>query len=380
MVVYVILVTNRSRLVPIATNRVQVIKADFRFGLQYRILPCRWIHQKSVRPPDPPRVSIVIPLFNERDNVKELADSVAEVMDTAGISYEIIMVDDGSSDGTIDLLCDLQRTHPCIRIVQFRRNFGQTAALAAGFDHAVGQIIIPLDGDLQNDPADIPPMIEKLNEGYDVVSGWRKHRKDKLLSRKIPSWIANYLIGKITGVVLHDYGCTLKAYRREVVQHIKLYGEMHRFIPALAKWSGASVTELEVNHRPRLHGVTKYGLSRTVKVLLDLVTVKFLGTFSTKPLHVFGGIGLISLLCSMLTGMIVIYQKWFHQTDMSGNPLLLITTLLIMMCVQFLLMGLLAELMVRTYHESQGKPTYVIRRVIEPTQDNPDSGKERRNV
>ena len=327
-----------------------------------------------------PHVSIVVPLFNERDNVKELAGSIAEVMDAAGMSYEIIMVDDGSSDGTVDLLCDLQRTYPHIRIVQFRRNFGQTAALAAGFDHAAGQIVIPLDGDLQNDPADIPRMIEKLNEGYDVVSGWRKHRKDKLFSRKIPSWIANFLISKITGVVLHDYGCTLKAYRREVVQHINLYGEMHRFIPALAKWSGASVTELEVNHRPRLHGVTKYGLSRIVKVLLDLVTVKFLGSFSTKPIHVFGGIGLVSLLCSMVTGMIVIYQKWVYHTDMSGNPLLLITALLIMMCVQFLLMGLLAEMMARTYHESQNKLTYVIRRVIEPNQDNPASGKDPLNV
>ncbi|MCH9022333.1 MAG: glycosyltransferase family 2 protein [Planctomycetes bacterium] len=342
--------------------------------------PIKMDSSKNRQPAGPPRVSIVVPLFNERDNITELTDNITSVMDADGVPYEIIMVDDGSSDDTIELLCDLQKKHPCIRIVQFRRNFGQTAAIAAGFDHARGQIIIPLDGDLQNDPADIPRLIEKLNEGYDVVSGWRKNRKDKLLTRKIPSWIANYVIGKITGVKLHDYGCTLKAYRREVIQHINLYGEMHRFIPALAKWSGATVTELEVNHRPRIHGVTKYGLSRTVKVILDLVTVKFLGTFSTKPLHVFGGIGILSMLFSMITGAIVIYQKWFHQADMSGNPLLLITALLIMMSVQFLLMGLLAELMVRTYHESQDKPTYVIRRVIEPTKDKPYSGKERRNV
>ena len=321
-------------------------------------------------------VSIVTPLFNERDNVGELVESVGAVMDAAGIKYELILVDDGSTDGTLEQLRELQKTRQYMMIIQFRRNFGQTAALAAGFDHARGEVIVPLDGDLQNDPADIPRLVAKLEEGYDVVSGWRKKRQDKLLTRKIPSWIANKMIGIITRVKLHDYGCTMKAYRHEVVEQLNLYGEMHRFIPALAHWSGAQVTEMEVNHRRRQRGQTKYGLSRTLKVVLDLVTVKFLGTFSNRPLHVFGGVGLLTLLFSFFSGAAVIYQKYISaaKVDISGNPLFTLTFMLLMKSVMFLLMGLLAEMMCRTYHESQNKPTYVIRKIYEPAAPAQDSG------
>ena len=318
-----------------------------------------------------PLVSIVVPLFNERENVADLIDSIATVMDSNGITYEMIMVDDGSSDGTVELLAELQPQRPAMRVIEFRRNFGQTAAMAAGFDHARGDVIVPLDGDLQNDPADIPHLLEKLQQGYDVVSGWRKDRKDKLITRKLPSWIANYIIGRITGVRLHDYGCTLKVYRREVVQHTKLYGEMHRFIPALAKWTGARVTEMPVNHRPRTRGKTKYGLNRTFKVVLDLVTVKFLGSFSTKPLHVFGGVGIGTLMLSFVSGLVLLYQKFISAEHLSlnRNPLLVVCPILMVMGVQFLLMGLLAEMMARTYHESQNKATYVIRRILQTTDD-----------
>ena len=287
-------------------------------------------------------------------------------MNSSGMKFELIMVDDGSTDQTVEVLERLQATQPFMRVVELRRNFGQTAAMAAGFDHAAGDVIVPMDGDLQNDPADIPRMVAKLDEGFDVVSGWRRDRKDKLLTRKVPSWLANWLIGRITGVRLHDYGCSLKAYRKEVAEHTKLYGEMHRFIPALASWAGARVTEMVVNHRPRTRGKTKYGLSRTFKVLLDLITVKFLGSFSTKPLHVFGGIGMLSLLGAMVSGLAVLYHKFISEPplSMNRNPLLIVASILAVMSVQFLLMGLLAEMMARTYHESQNKPTYVIRRII----------------
>ncbi|KPK73579.1 MAG: glycosyl transferase [Phycisphaerae bacterium SM23_30] len=313
-------------------------------------------------------VSVVAPLYNECDNVVELVESVSEVMSRSGSGYELILIDDGSTDGTLEELLEVQKRRPYVKVIQFRRNFGQTAALAAGFDHATGEVIVPLDGDLQNDPGDIPRLMAKLQEGYDVVSGWRRKRKDRLLSKKIPSWGANKLIGFITGVKLHDYGCTMKAYRREVVDHLNLYGEMHRFIPAIAHWSGARVTEMEVNHRRRRRGRTKYGLSRTLKVILDLVTVKFLGTFGNRPLHVFGGVGLLALLFSFLSGAVVIYQKYVSadKVDVSGNPLFTLTFMFLMMSVMFLLMGLLAEMMCRTYHESQNKPTYVIRKIYEP--------------
>ena len=315
----------------------------------------------------PRKVSLIVPLFNERDNVSELAATVETVMDASGMSYELLMIDDGSTDGTGELLRQLQKMHPHLKIIQFRRNFGQTAAMAAGFKHARGEVIVPLDGDLQNDPADIPKLIARLEEGYDVVSGWRRKRQDTLFSRIIPSRLANFLIGAITGVKLHDYGCTLKAYRKEVVEHLNLYGEMHRFIPAIAHWTGARVTEVEVNHRPRARGRTKYGLSRTIKVILDLVTVKFLGSFSTKPLHIFGGIGMLSLLASFLSGAVVLYQKFLliPSLAMNRNPLLILTAMLMMMSAQFLLMGLMAEMLCRTYHESQNKPTYTILKIYE---------------
>lgn len=311
-------------------------------------------------------ISIVVPLLNECENVSELIDSIVAVMGEVSVKYELIMVDDGSTDDTIEVLQRLGQTEPHLKIIQLRRNFGQTAAISAGFDHAQGEVIITLDGDLQNDPTDIPRLLAKLEEGYDVVSGWRRSRKDPLITRKIPSQAANFIIGKLTGVKLHDYGCTFKAYRREVVEHINLYGEMHRFIPAIASWSGARVTEIEVNHHPRRRGTSKYGLNRTVKVLLDLVTVKFLGSFSTKPLHIFGSMGLVALMLSILSSVVMLYQKFFSSSplSMNRNPLLTMTAMLLMMSVQFLLMGLLAEMMCRTYHESQKKPTYVIRRII----------------
>ena len=324
-------------------------------------------------------ISIVVPLLNERDNVEQLVDEITTTMTETALRYELIMVDDGSTDDTVAVLEKIHPAHPLMRIIAFRRNFGQTAAMAAGFEHARGDVIVPLDGDLQNDPADIPRMVAQLQEGYDVVSGWRKHRKDKVWTRKIPSWVANWLIGRITGVKLHDYGCSLKAYRKDIVAHMHLYGEMHRFIPAIARWYGARVTEMEVNHRARTRGVAKYGLSRTFKVVLDLVTVKFLGSFSTKPLHIFGGIGLISMFGALISGAAALYQKFCtpYHLALNRNPLLILTTLLIMMSIQFLFMGLLAEMLARTYHESQSKPIYVIRRIIEPPLTNTaDQGPE----
>ncbi|MBN1846479.1 MAG: glycosyltransferase family 2 protein [Sedimentisphaerales bacterium] len=319
------------------------------------------------------KISIVVPLLNERDNVRELLERIRQAMAPSGWEYELVLVDDGSTDGTPQLCAELSRGRPEVKIVELRRNFGQTAALAAGFDHSSGQVIVPLDGDLQNDPADIPHLVTRLQEGYDVVSGWRRRRQDKLLTRKVPSWVANFLIGWITKVRLHDYGCTLKAYRRDVVDHLRLYGEMHRFIPALASWSGARVTEMEVGHHPRTRGRTKYGLNRTIKVVFDLITVKFLGTFSTKPLHIFGGIGLFTFFMGFLSGLCVIYQKYISPTHlaMNRNPLLVLTAMLMPMSVMFLLMGLLAEMMCRTYHESQNKPTYVIRSIRQPGRESP---------
>jgi len=318
------------------------------------------------------KVSIVVPLYNEKENVSALVEAITEAMEPVDYRWELILVDDGSTDGTVQILEELQKGHPYMKVIEFRRNFGQTAAMAAGFNYAVGEVVVPMDGDLQNDPADIPRLVAKLEEGYDVVSGWRKKRKDKLFTRRIPSQIANKLIGWITQVKLHDYGCTMKAYRREVVNHLNLYGDMHRFLPALAHWSGAKVTEMEVNHRHRQRGQTKYGLGRTLRVVLDLVTVKFLGTFSNRPLHFFGGVGLWALFLSFLSGLVVVYMKFTSrsfQTPMNRNPLLILTVMLILMGVQFLLMGLLAEMMCRTYHESQDKPTYVIRRIIETDEE-----------
>ncbi|OHB61146.1 MAG: glycosyl transferase [Planctomycetes bacterium RBG_19FT_COMBO_48_8] len=311
-----------------------------------------------------PEVSVVVPLLNEQDNIQPLYEQIKEALDGKS-SYEIVFVDDGSTDDSINILSRLQKADARIRIIRFRKNFGQTAALSAGFTHARGKIIAAIDGDLQNDPADIPKMIDKLHEGYDVVSGWRKKRHDKALTRLLPSKIANWLIAKITGVKLHDFGCTLKAYRREVLAETKLYGEMHRFIPALASWSGARIAEVIVNHRPRTAGAAKYGLERIVKVILDLITVKFLLSFSTKPNQLFGGWGVLALFLGSTSAVAVILMKILRGTDMTGNPLLYLSILFFVVGIQFILMGLLAELLVRTYHESQNRPIYVIKEILE---------------
>ncbi|MHC4455890.1 MAG: glycosyltransferase family 2 protein [Planctomycetota bacterium] len=319
-------------------------------------------------------VSVVVPLFNEKDNIGPLYDQIKESL-SDNYSYEIIFVDDGSNDNSFTILSQLQKTDNRVRVIRFRKNFGQTAALSAGFTHARGNIIVAIDADLQNDPADIPEMLAKLKEGFDVVSGWRKKRHDNIITRLLPSIVANWLISKITGVKLHDFGCTLKAYRREILVETKLYGEMHRFLPALASWSGARICEMVVNHRPRTAGVAKYGLGRTLKVILDLITVKFLGSFSTKPIYIFGTLGFVSALGAVASGLVVVYQKYAHNFSMNRNPLLVLTALLITATIQFILMGLLAELLVRTYHESQNRPTYVIKEMI--LQSPADNGDEK---
>ena len=317
-------------------------------------------------------ISVVVPLLNEKDNLTTLHREITETMTgkfCSKYSYEILFVDDGSNDGSFDLLRDIQTDDPLVRVISFRRNFGQTAAMSAGFEHCRGEIIVAMDADLQNDPADIPSLIDKVNEGYDIVSGWRKDRKDKAITRRLPSQVANFIIRRITHVDIHDFGCTLKAYKREILQEMRLYGEMHRFIPAVAKWSGARVGEVEVNHRARGAGDTKYGLSRTYKVVLDLITVQFLGSYSTKPLYVFGRWGMFSGIFSVLMFALVIYQKIQYNFSMNRNPLLILATMLFTASIQFVMMGLLAELLVRTYHESQNRPTYVIKEILQSTDE-----------
>ena len=311
-------------------------------------------------------LSIVVPVLNEADNLKTLYEQITRTV-SSRYSYEIIFIDDGSSDNSFTVLSEIHQNDSRVRVVRFRRNFGQTAALSAGFEHARGRIIVPLDADGQNDPADIPKLLEKLSEGFDIVSGWRRKRHDAVLTRKVPSWAANWLISNITGVKLHDFGCTLKAYRASSLKEIRLYGEMHRFIPALASWSGEKVTELVVNHRPRTHGTAKYGIGRTFKVLLDLITIKFLMSFSTKPIYIFGGLGVLSILGAGLSGAAVLYQKFISAShlSMNKNPLLVLTAIFINASIQFILMGLLAELLVRTYHESQDRPIYTIEKILE---------------
>jgi glycosyltransferase involved in cell wall biosynthesis len=309
-------------------------------------------------------ISIIVPVYNEEPNLVPLHGEIAAALDSTGRDYEIVYVDDGSNDGSFERLKALAAACPAVTVVRFRRNFGQTAALAAGIDAAVGDILIFMDADLQNDPADIPQLLQKLEEGYDVVSGWRRNRKDKTLTRKIPSNMANWLISQVTGVHLNDYGCTLKAYRREVLQNFKLYGEMHRFIPAYAFWAGAAITELPVNHRPRRAGKSKYGLSRILKVLLDLTTVKFLGAFATKPIYVFGTAGFAAMFMGILAALIVLYQKFVDGVYAYRNPVLLLGVFLFVVGMQFVMLGLLAELIIRTYHESQNKTTYVVRQIL----------------
>jgi len=310
-------------------------------------------------------ISVVVPLLNEEESIEELYQQLTAALEAMGRSYEIIVVDDGSTDRSFALLQQLHARDPRLKVIRFRRNFGQTAAFSAGFDRAQGAIVITIDADLQNDPNDIPLLIAKLEEGYDVVSGWRVHRKDKLLSRRFPSVVANRLISETTGVHLHDYGCSLKAYRSEVVKNIRLYGELHRFIPAMASWLGVAVAEVGVNHRPRQFGRSKYGLSRTIKVFLDLLTVRFLLSYSTRPIHVFGTLGLLASGFGVLLGLYLTVLKLFFQQNIGDRPLLMLAILLVMVGVQLITMGLLGEMVARTYHEAQNKPIYVIREVLD---------------
>jgi len=309
-------------------------------------------------------LSIVVPVYNEEANLEPLIQEIKSVLEPTGTDYEIIIVDDGSSDGSYPLLSRLYRKDPRLKILCLKRNFGQTAAVAAGFAHAQGTVIIAMDGDGQNDPGDIPALLKKLEEGYDLISGWRFPRADPFLSRRLPSQIANRLISWITQVKLHDYGCTLKALRREIAQDLKLYGEMHRFIPAMAYERGAKIAEIQVHHRPRRWGKSKYGIARTFRVILDLVTVKFLLSYSTRPLHIFGLIGLSSGAIGFVTAVYLTVQKIFYGIDIGGRPLLLLAALLILIGVQFISMGLLGEMLARTYHESQGKPIYVVKEIF----------------
>ncbi len=312
-----------------------------------------------------PDISVVIPVFNESENLEELHRELAAALERTGRPFELIFIDDGSTDSSWTVLRSLQEKDGRVKLIRLRRNFGQTAALAAGFDRARGGIIISLDADLQNDPNDIPSLILKIDEGYDIVSGWRRRRKDKFFSRRVPSIIANTLISRLTGVRLHDYGCTLKAFRSEVIKNIKLYGELHRFIPAIASQLGVRISEVEVNHRPRKHGESKYSIFRFTKVMLDMLTVKFLLSYSTRPLQIFGLLGLGSGLLGFLISLWLSYQRLVLKVSVANRPLLLLGVLLIVIVIQFITLGLLAEIMVRAYHESSGKTIYVVREVIE---------------
>jgi glycosyltransferase involved in cell wall biosynthesis len=325
---------------------------------------------------DRPQISVVIPLFNEEENVGPLLDELFAELRKLGRSFEVICVDDGSRDGTFVKLSQLAAERPELRVIRFRLNFGQTAAMSAGIEAARGEVIVPMDGDLQNDPADIGKLLAQLDAGYDVVSGWRKNRKDKEFGRKLPSRIANRMISQISGVRLHDYGCSLKAYRRDVLRDVKLYGEMHRFIPIYASWQGAKVTEMVVNHRARHAGRSKYGFSRTFKVMLDLMVVKFLANYATKPIYVFGGFGLMSWLGAALAAAWAVYYKVRGLKDFVQTPLPLIAVMFTLVGALSLLMGLLAELVIRTYYESQAKRPYLVAEELNPPgQLNPPSQK-----
>jgi glycosyltransferase involved in cell wall biosynthesis len=306
-------------------------------------------------------LSIVVPIYDEESNIPILYREFVTVLTQLGKSFEILFINDGSHDGSLGRLTELAKEDSRIKVISFGRNFGQTAAMSAGFQFASGEIVLPFDGDLQNDPADIPKILDKLAEGYDVVSCWRRDRKDRWLSRKIPSILANRLISLVSGVHLHDYGCTLKAYRKEILKHVRLYGEMHRFIPIYAFWAGAKVTEIAVNHRPRRFGKSKYGLMRTMKVLLDLITVRFLGSYSTKPMYLFGGIGTFLCLGGFVFGALTLYQKFADAVKAHRNPLLLLAVFLFILGIQFILIGLVAELLIRIYYESQSKSVFIVR-------------------
>ncbi|MDH4130042.1 MAG: glycosyltransferase family 2 protein [Spirochaetota bacterium] len=311
-------------------------------------------------------ISIVVPFYNEEENIKNLYHKLKDELEKINISYEIIFIDDGSIDNTYNLMKELAITDNNVKTIKFKFNCGQTAAMQAGFDFAKNEIIIPMDGDLQNDPSDIPRLISKIEEGYDVVSGWRKDRKDKTFSRILPSKIANKVISLIGKVHLHDYGCSLKAYRKDILKNVNLYGEMHRFIPIYASWYGAKVAEIPVTHHPRTKGVSKYGISRTFKVILDLVTIKFLGRYSTKPIYFFGSLSFFSIFLAFL-GVIYLLYKWlFLKADKAiiDSPIFIFSVMCVLLSAQFVLMGILAEIQIRTYHESQNKRPYIVESTI----------------
>ncbi len=310
-----------------------------------------------------PELSLFLPVLDEEENLRPMHAKIQSALDALGKTAEVIYVDDGSTDKSLSILKELAAQDGRVRVISLRRNYGQTAAMSAGIDAAKGDILIPMDADLQNDPADIKRLLDKLDEGYDVVSGWRKNRQDKLVSRKIPSQIANCIISWIGGVHLHDYGCSLKAYRREVIQDVRLYGEMHRFIPIYASWAGARVTEIPVDHHARTMGKSKYGISRTIKVIFDLMTIKFMASYQTKPIYVFGTFGMIAFFLAMVAGIWAVVLK-FEGVSFILTPLPVITVVMLAISVQFFLMGLLAELLVRTYHESQDKAIYAVRETV----------------
>lgn len=309
-------------------------------------------------------VSVVVPLYNEEGNVNELYRELHSVLHDQEFSYEILFVDDGSSDKTAEIVHGICERDPHVTFVVFRRNFGQTAAMSAGFDYSRGRIVVTMDGDLQNDPADIPKLLDYISQGYDVVAGWRYKRRDSFLNRRLPSMIANKVISTITGVHLHDYGCSLKAFKKEVIDNINLYGEMHRFIPAIASAMGTSIVEVKVNHRPRVHGSSKYGISRTFRVILDLITVKFLLSYSNRPIHIFGLIGMGSFGIGILTSLVLILQRQIYGKPLADRPLFLLAILLVFLGVQFVIFGLISELQIRTYHETQNKPIYFVREIF----------------
>ncbi len=311
-------------------------------------------------------ISLVIPVYNEEENLEPLYRKIKEVMEPLEKEYEVIFVDDGSQDQSPQILDSLAREDPRVKVIHFRRNFGQTAALAAGFDLAQGEVVITMDADLQNDPADIPRLLAKMDEGYDVVSGWRRDRKDPYVSRILPSTMANWLISKVTGVELHDYGCTLKAYSREVVKGLNLYGELHRFLPALASWMGVKIAEIPVNHHPRRFGKSKYGLTRTFRVILDLILVQFLLRYSTRPIRIFGGGGLLSLFLGLILGSYLTVVKLFFHHRIGNRPLLILAVLLIILGIQLLSLGILGEFLTRIYYEGQNKKPYVIKYTAPP--------------
>lgn len=317
--------------------------------------------------------SVIIPVFNEVDSIRPLADSLMKTLDPLEGDYEIIFIDDGSRDGSSEVLADLSKQFDKVKVVSFNRNYGQTAAMMAGFDYAGGEIIIPLDGDMQNDPADIPLLIKHINEGADVCSGWRVDRQDASFRRVLPSKIANWLISKVSGVHLHDYGCSLKAYRASVLKGVRLYGEMHRFIPIYASWQGGKITECPVNHYPRKHGESKYGLERIFKVLLDLIVVKFLGKYQQKPIYVFGGAGLAAFFVSLLLFLWMLFLKYAQDTSFIMTPLPNLVTIFFLSGLQFILIGIVAELLIRTYFESQRRKPYHVEKTINVAEPKPSA-------